>query len=87
MASPLKPGKQPVKLAGEAPRVSKIRRDPPPVVKPVSIEARDDRDRRLAAVGILVFALAIVVLVIAFGSWAGWSPSQYTVDIKSNGAL
>jgi hypothetical protein len=82
MASPLKAGKKTVDLAGKGVRVSKIRRDPPPKVKELSIEDRDDRDRRLAFIGVITFALAIVVLVIAFGSWAGWSPSQYTVRVE-----
>ena len=85
MASPLKSGKEAVNLAAQAARPSKIRRDPPATkakVMQLSIEDRDDRDRRLAAVGILVFAFAILVIVVAFGSWAGWTPSQYTVEIK-----
>ena len=85
MASPLKSGKEAVNFAAQAARPSKIRRDPPATkakVTQLSIEDRDDRDRRLAAVGILVFAFAILVIVVAFGSWAGWTPSQYTVEIK-----
>jgi hypothetical protein len=83
MASPLNSGKQTVDLAPGAPRVSKIRRDPPPLVKKTVVPDRDGQDRRLAAVGIIAFALAIVVLIIAIGSWAGWSPSQYTVRLKT----
>ena len=88
MASPLKSGKQAVDLAAQAARPSKIRRDPPATakVKQLSIEDRDDRDRRLAAAGILAFAFAILVIVVAFGSWAGWTPSQYTVVIGETGA-
>ena len=82
MASPLKSAKPTINLAAKGVRVSKIRRDPPPKVKQLSIEDRDDRDRRMAAVGIIAFALAILVIVLAFGSWSGWSPSQYTVEIK-----
>jgi hypothetical protein len=81
MASPLASGKRTVDLAAKDVRVSKIRRDPPPLVKKTVVPDRDGSDRRLAAVGIIAFALAIVVLIIAIGSWAGWSPSQYTVRI------
>jgi hypothetical protein len=83
MASPLASGKRTVDLAAKDVRVSKIRRDPPPLVKKTVVPDRDGSDRRLAAVGIIAFALAIVVLIIAIGSWAGWSPSQYTVRLKT----
>ena len=82
MASPLKPGKATVDLAAKDARVSKIRRDPPPPRKPVSIVDRDDRDRRWAAIGIVAFAIAIVAIVIGIGSYNGWSPSQHTVSIR-----
>lgn len=82
MASPLKSGKQPVSLAAGAPRVSKIRRDPPPAVRQTVVPDRDETDRRAAAVGIIVFALAVLVAVVGLGSWAGWSPSQYEIHIR-----
>ena len=82
MASPLKPGKQPVVLAPDGTRVSRIRRDPPPLARKTVIPDRDERDRWAVPVGIVAFALAIVVVVVALGSWAGWSPSQYTVSIR-----
>lgn len=82
MAKPLSTAKQSVDLAATGPRVSKIRRDPPPVVTRLSIADRDDRDRRLAAVGILAFAIAIVVIVVAIGSYNGWSPSDHVVRVK-----
>ena len=80
MASPLKSGKAPVDLAGQG-RPSRIRRDPPPVARKTVIPDRDQTDRRGAAVGIIVIALAVVALLIAAGSWAGWSPSQYTFPL------
>ena len=82
MARPLHNGKQPVKLAADGARVSKIRRDPPPVVRKTVIPDRDETDRRAVAIGILAFTLAVVVVIIALGSWAGWSPSEYTVRVK-----
>ena len=81
MASPLKSGKAPVDLAAQG-RPSRIRRDPPPVARKTVVPDRDETDRRTAAIGILTFALAIVVIVLAFGGWAGWSPSDYTVRVK-----
>ena len=82
MASPLKTGKQTVDQAAMSVRVSKIRRDPPPAQKPISIADRDDRDRRWAAIGIVAFTIAIVIIVIGIGSYNGWSPSQHTVSIR-----
>ena len=82
MASPLQPAKPTVNLATDAKRVSKIRRDPPPVVRETVIPDRDESDRRSAAIGIIVFTLAVVAVVFALGSWAGWSPSDYTVRVK-----
>ena len=86
MASPQPTAKQTVNLATNpapaAPRVSRIRRDPPPAVKPAKIVLDpDEREQRDVAVGILAFALAIFVLTIAFASYWGWSPAEYTVQM------
>ena len=78
----MKSGKQAVDLAAGSVRVSKIRRDPPPVVKPLSIEDRDERDRRMAFVGVILFALAVVVITIGLASYNGWSPSDEVVRVK-----
>ena len=82
MTSPLKTGKQTVNLAPDAKRVSKIRRDPPPIARKTVIPDRDESDRRSAAIGIVVFTLAVVAVIFALGSWAGWSPSEYTVRLR-----
>ena len=83
MASPLKSGKQTVDLAAKDARVSKIRRDPPPVAKKaLTIAERDDNDRRMAAIGIVAFAIAIVAVIIGAASYNGWSPSQHSVSIR-----
>jgi len=81
MASPLATGKQSVNLAAPGARVSKIRRDPPPAVKEVAPVDPEERDRRDAVIGILVFALALFVIILAFASWSGWTPTQYTVEM------
>lgn len=83
MASPLKTGKQSVDLASAAPRVSKIRRDPSPAVKEIVVRDREGRDQWDVVVGVLTFALAIFVIIIAFASYAGWSPTQYTIELKA----
>ena len=81
MASPLKNAKQSVNLA--APRVpgSRIRRDPPPAVKEVTVVDLEDRDRRDVIVGVLVFALALFVILIGFSSFTGWSPADYEIHL------
>jgi hypothetical protein len=80
MASPNPTGKQSVNLASSGPRVSRIRRDPPPVVKEKVVHP-DEIDRRAVAIGVLTFALAIFVIILAFGSYSGWSPANYTIHI------
>lgn len=82
MASPLSTRKASVDLAGEGVRVSKIRRDPPPVARKTVVPDREIVDRRAVAIGILVFALALVVVIIGVASWTGWSPAQHTIYIK-----
>lgn len=84
MASPLKTGKQSVNLAS-APRVpgSRIRRDPPPPAKALVVVDPEERDRRDVILGVTIFALAIFVIIFAFGHYSGWSPSQYTVEIEA----
>ena len=82
MASPLQTGKKSVNLASPGARVSRIRRDPPPVVKEIVVRDPKERDRRDVIVGVLAFALAIFVIILAFGSYSGWSPRQYTVEMR-----
>ena len=82
MTRPLSTGKPTVNLGADGKRVSKIRRDPPPVARQTVIPDRDETDRRSVAIGIMVFTLAVVALIIALGSWAGWSPSDYTLRVK-----
>ena len=80
MARPLKAGKQSVNLASGEVRVSRIRRDPPPKVKEKLVHP-DVIDRRDVVIGVLAFALAICVIIIAFGSYTGWTPREYTVQM------
>ena len=83
MASPLKPGKQAVNLAGAAPRVSRIRRDPPPKVKEVTVAELEERDARTVAVGVVAVACAIVAIIIGLASYGGWTPSQHKIHVVS----
>ena len=75
-------GKKSVNLATPGPRVSRIRRDPPPKVKEKVVDL-DVVDRRDVVVGVIVFALSLFVIILAFGSWAGWSPQAYTIEVNA----
>ena len=81
MASPLATGKQTVNLASKGVPGSRIRRDPPPKVKEIPLRDPEERDRRDAVIGILIFALALVVIIIGVSSFAGWTPRSYTVEL------
>jgi hypothetical protein len=81
MAAPLPTAKQSVSLSAPGIRVSRIRRDPPPKVKEITLEEQRDRDRRAAFVGIIVFALAIFVAVLAIGNLSGHSPRDQQINV------
>ena len=81
MASPLKTGKQSVNLASPDVRVSRIRRDPPPAAKEKVVLPPGERDRWDVVIGVLAFALAFCIIFLAFVSYSGWSPRQYTVTV------
>lgn len=81
MASPLQTGKKSVNLAAGA-RVSRIRRDPPPVVKKAIVRDPDERDARVVVIGVVVFAIAIFIITIAFSAYQSWSPSDHTVEVN-----
>jgi len=84
MTRPLPTGKQSVKLAPDGARGSRIRRDPPPTAKAKLVVDPNERDQWTVVIGVLTFALALFVIVLAFGSYAGWSPQQYTVEIRAS---
>ena len=94
MTRPSPSGKKAVNLASSAaskpapagPRVSRIRRDPPPRVREtVVVVDTEEREQWAVIVGILAFALAIFVLVLAFGIYSAWSPREYAVEVRSEG--
>lgn len=79
MASPLR--KQSVNLASGEVRVSRIRRDPPPKVKEKEVDP-DTIDRRDVLIGVIAFALALFVIILAVSSYNGWSPAKYTIHVE-----
>ena len=84
MANPVQPDKKSVDLSVSAPRLSRIRRDPPPPVKEISIVDIQEREARTVVIGVVVFALALFVIVLTVSNAAGWSPSQYSWHIESS---
>jgi hypothetical protein len=81
MAAPLKSGKQSVNLASSA-RVSKIRRDPPPVMKKVEVRDPEDRDTQTVVIGVIAFAIALFIVMLGISTYSGWSPADYTVAVN-----
>ena len=61
--------------------MSRIRRDPPPAVKETLVQI-EESDQTIVVVGVIAFALAIFVLVLAFGVYSAWSPSEYTIELN-----
>ena len=71
MSRNLKPSKQTVEL-----RVSRIRRDPALADKPAVADKKlqwqsSEREIKIAIIGIVLFALAIDIIIIAIGAY--WS--------------
>ena len=90
MARPTPTAKPSVDLASSAasnmasggPRVSRIRRDPPPAVKQKLVVPPDESDQRVVIVGILVFALAIFAITLAFSIYSAWSAEDHPVEVR-----
>jgi hypothetical protein len=81
MARSLATAKKSVNLASSGVRVSRIRRDPPPKVKEKVVDL-DTVDRRDVVIGVLAFALALFVIILAVSSYNGWTPKEYTVHVQ-----
>ncbi|HET9355174.1 MAG TPA: hypothetical protein VFO42_03305 [Sphingomicrobium sp.] len=81
MAAPLTTAKQTVALGSGEVRVSRIRRDPPPVEKQTVVLSRNERDRRTVLLGIALSAFLALVLLAGFASYSGWSPRQVTIEV------
>lgn len=82
MAAPL-PSKKAVDLSA-APRVSRIRRDPPPKVVEKTVTKAELRQREAwqVAIGITAMTLALFIVLMAVGRWAGWSLSDYMIVVR-----
>lgn len=65
--------KQSVNLASGPVRVSRIRRDPPPVAKKAADERQRDPDRseaQIVILGILNFEIALFIIILGFSNYA-----------------
>ncbi len=85
MARAMHRGKKGVDLSAGRQVRSRIRRDPPPPPpKKLTRQELRERDARTIVLGIATFTLALFVIVVALGSWAGWSPAQYEIVIRES---
>lgn len=83
MAAPLKSSKSTVNLASGEVKVSRIRRDPPPKpVREMTLRERNERDMRIAIVGILAFAVGTFAILLAISHFTGWSPRDVVIRIE-----
>lgn len=85
MARPTPTAKPSVNLASNPasaePRASRIRRDPPPPAKE-KIVYTDEDEQWAVIVGILVFALAIFAIILAFSSYSSWSAKDHPIEVR-----
>jgi hypothetical protein len=84
MAGSLDTNKKSVNLASAGPRVSRIRRDPPPVVKEKVVD-QADRDEWAALVGVVSFALALVVIIFGFASAQSEAAKERRIEVTIEG--
>ena len=84
MVTPLQTAKKSVNLTAPG-RVSKIRRDPPPVVKKIEVKDPEDRDTQTVVVGVVGFALAIFIITLGFSAYYGSvSREDRTIHLNLN---
>ena len=81
MANPFQSRKKTVDMAAPVVRVSRIRRDPPPPVKKVSVRDIKEREAHTIVIGITAFALALFIIALGFSSAMGWTPRHYIVHM------
>jgi hypothetical protein len=81
MANPLQTGKKSVDLASSGRRVSRIRRDPPPIAKKIVVRDAEERDQRTVVIGISAFAIAIAIVMFGISINYGWQPAEYNIEL------
>ncbi len=60
--------------------MSRIRRDPPPAVKQKIVDPAE-RDEWTVLVGVVSFALALVIIIFAFGNLSFGSSGERTIEL------
>ena len=63
--------KSSVRLAADAPRPSRIRRDPPPPDKPKSLRAypTTEKETWIVIIGVLLFGIAITIITLGLSDF------------------
>lgn len=85
MSRPLRSAKQTVDLATRGPKVSRIRRDPPPPPpRKVTPGELRSREAKVIVIGLLAAAIAVALVLFQVSQWAGWSPSDYVIVLRSS---
>lgn len=79
MAAPLNTAKSTVDLSAPGVKGSRIRRNPPPKVKELSLAEIRERQLRHSIAGIVVMTLALTIVLWGVASFAGWTPREYTL--------
>ena len=69
MAVPHPTTKPTVNLASPGPRVSRIRRDPPPPEKKLLFVDLKQREQWTVVIGVTTFAIAIFIIILGFGGY------------------
>ena len=81
MARPIDTAKPSVNLASAGPRGSRIRRDPPPVVKQKIVDPAES-DQWTVLVGVVAFAFAFVIIIFAFSSTSFRSSEGHAIELR-----
>jgi hypothetical protein len=84
MAAPLPTRKQTVDLSKGGVRISRIRRDPPPPPPKVLTKAElREREAWMVGIGVVVFAVALFVVLVAINKGPGWSLGDVEITIQN----
>ena len=74
MSRTWKPNRPTVELSPDAPRPSRIRRDPPPqpaALRQTVLPDVAEREARTVVIGVMLFGVAIAIIIIAVGNYLG----------------
>ena len=71
MSTPSAPRKPSVDLAADAPRASRIRKEPPPLEKPKTLRSfySPEQEGWVVGIGVVLFAVAIFIISIGISEY------------------